>query len=142
MTKLRLAAVVLAFIAKSVFAFEPVFDEEYHEISSSSEIGKTLLSSARALEDGNYDISFLADYSIKYQGCHHMVTFNSENDGDDGGVLVTRKQFARFRLCPANKCSKRGAGCSSNYGDYVVDLYTFLDAYVESKERDRRFYGS
>ena len=69
MTKLRLAAVVLAFIAKSVFAFEPVFDEEYHEISSSSEIGKTLLSSARALEDGNYDISFLADYSIKYQGC-------------------------------------------------------------------------
>jgi len=52
--------------------------------------------------------------------------------------LIQRKQFARFRLCPANKCSKRGAGCKSNYGEYVVDLYTFLEAYTESKERSRR----
>lgn len=126
----------------SVHASEVLFDESYHDIKLDSEYGKRLLSNARSLEDGDYDVSFIADYSIKYQGCHHMITYNGGEGGDGGdggdGVFVTRKQFARFRLCPANKCSRFGSGCSSNYGDYVVDLYTFLDAYVESKERSRR----
>jgi len=136
---MRLLSLIAFLTLTSSSALTPLLDESYHEIKSDSEFGKRLLSSARALEAGNYDISFMADYSIRYQGCHHMITFNNNGDGgDDEGVLLTRKQFARFRLCPANKCSRRGAGCSSNYGDYVVDLYTFLDAYIESKERSRR----
>ena len=127
--------ILLDFLMTSGKASDPLFD---HDIQLNSEFGKHLMSNARSLEDGNYDISFIADYSIRYQGCHHMVTFDNANDGGDQSVLVTRKQFVRFRLCPANKCSRRGKGCSSNYGDYVVDMYTFLEAYLESKERARR----
>lgn len=95
---------------------------------------------SRLLENGDYQFAFMGDYSIRYLGCHHMLSFNGGENDDDGqeDALITRKQFARFRLCPANKCSRRGGGCKSNYGDYVVDLYTFLKAYTESKERARR----
>ena len=130
--------ILQSFAFTLALGYDQLFNANYHDIKVDSDHGRKLLSAARSLEDGNIDTTFMADYSIRYQGCHHMVTFDNNNDGGDDGVLITRKQFARFRLCPADKCSKRGAGCSSNYGEYVVDLYTFLNTYVESEERARR----
>ena len=35
------------------------------------------------------------------------------------------------RLCPSASCSRgAGTGCSSDYGDYVVDMHSFLEAYI------------
>ena len=36
-----------------------------------------------------------------------------------------------FRLCPYASCfGGAGTGCSSDYGKYVVDVYSFLKAYI------------
>jgi hypothetical protein len=41
----------------------------------------------------------------------------------------------RFRLCPSNKCnSKNNQGCKKKYGDYVVSLDTFVNAYYEYQQ--------
>jgi len=42
--------------------------------------------------------------------------------------------LVRFRLCPANTCSSSNAGgCDSGYGDYIIDLNIFLEAYWQDK---------
>jgi hypothetical protein len=51
------------------------------EISSDSDIGRTLLSSARRLDNGgnnnnnnNNNYYWMANYSLKFQGCHGIIT--------------------------------------------------------------------
>lgn len=45
------------------------------------------------------------------------------------------QRLVRFRLCPSNSCSS-GAnfGCDSNYGDYVVDMETYVGAYLNQMQ--------
>ena len=76
------------------------------------------------------DWSWLGGYSIKFQGCHHVTQWNDEASMEDQ-VRVMTKRLVRFRLCPTDQCSSstHAAGCDSNYGDYVIDLNTFLDSY-------------
>jgi len=122
-------------------------------ISIHSSAGRRLLASAwqeedtdgirRSLADNNAaDYSFLADYSIKFQGCHHVQQWN-DNAGDDGDndendVKIMTKRLARFRLCPADQCSHdKSAGCTSKFGDYVVDMDTFVEAYLQAIQEDQ-----
>jgi len=111
------------------------------EISAASDLGRSLLSQSRRL-DGNDDedaYTWIAGYSLKFQGCRHFASFNSEAD-DNGDVRVETARLAHFRLCPANSCETwLGGGCSSNYGDYVVDLATFAKTYVEGQKRAREY---
>jgi len=101
--------------------------------TANSKAGKKLLSVAknikspshdiRRLEDG-FDESFVAQYSIIYEGCHNDTSWEDENYRSVGLV--------RFKLCPSEYCSSWG--CSSEYaGEYLVELQTFLDSYLESK---------
>eukprot|EP00594_Rhizosolenia_setigera_P005049 CAMPEP_0178949092 /NCGR_PEP_ID=MMETSP0789-20121207/5843_1 /TAXON_ID=3005 /ORGANISM="Rhizosolenia setigera, Strain CCMP 1694" /LENGTH=506 /DNA_ID=CAMNT_0020629545 /DNA_START=191 /DNA_END=1708 /DNA_ORIENTATION=- len=54
-------------------------------------------------------------------------------DGTGGGVQYQR--MVKFRLCPVNDCSNKSSnGCKSEYGEYVVDMATFLEAYVQDKQ--------
>lgn len=111
-------------------------------ILADSDLGQKILKNARQLENGGYSTRFLIDYEIKYLGCHHMLGW--AGDGDNGGNaetgFVANKQLVKFRLCPAGSCSSRNSnGCKGqNYGDYVVDMYTFLDTFLEAQERSRR----
>jgi len=112
------------------------------EISASSHLGRSILSQARRL-DGNDDeedeYTWIAGYSLKFQGCHHAASYNGDADDEDDVKVVTSK-LAHFRLCPANSCEGwLGGGCSSNYGDYVVDLATFAEAYVEGQQRAEEY---
>jgi len=106
------------------------------DIPLNSEFGKRILANAegRQLEENN--AAFLADYSIKFQGCHHVQQWNDEAD-EENDVRIMTKRLARFRLCPADSCTNQnGSGCNSKYGDYVVDMDTFVEAYVEAMQQD------
>jgi hypothetical protein len=94
-----------------------------------------------ANNEGYSQSSRIARYSIQFQGCHHIRQWN--NNADDEDVKIYSKRLARFRLVPYEKCSsynpwmdgvsmKRLFG-SVDYGEYVVDMNTFVQAYVEAK---------
>jgi len=100
-----------------------------------SKLGSVVMSHARRVEqDNEIDFTWVADYSIKFQGCHHISQWNEEaNDEED--VRIATKRLVRFRLCPSDSCTLQNAGgCSSGYGDYVIDMNVFLEAYVNSIE--------
>lgn len=107
-------------------------------IGASSTLGRRILSSARSLNDNqNADYSFVGDYSIKFQGCHHVQQWNDDADDEDD-VRVKTKRLVRFRLCPSDSCSNgKSVGCTSKFGDYVIDMNTFVDAYLEALEEDK-----
>jgi hypothetical protein len=112
------------------------------DISSTSLVGQRLLQQATPLnhplalsesslhqsrwlneqDNNNADYSYIAEYSIKFQGCHHVQQWN-DNVDEDSDVRIMTKRLARFRLCPSDQCSNdKSSGCSSKYGDYVVDV--------------------
>jgi len=134
---MKFPAVTLAALLSAAQASMP-------EISSHSMLGKNLLSKARRLEDEenenededeeiNYE--WVANYSVKFQGCHHIRQWNEDaNENED--VRIATKRLIRFRLCPSNSCSaNKAAGCTSGYGDYVIDMDTFMESWFEAKKQ-------
>uniref|UniRef100_A0A7S1Y1F6 Uncharacterized protein n=1 Tax=Grammatophora oceanica TaxID=210454 RepID=A0A7S1Y1F6_9STRA len=120
--------------------------DESTEITSNSILGKRLLAqSIRLLEEGNEnddnqeEIQWIGDYSLKFQGCHHVQQWNDDAD-EDADVRIATKRLVRFRLCPSGSCSaNKAAGCNKNYGDYIVDIDTFLATFLEA-ERELKEY--
>jgi len=113
------------------------------EIKASSELGSAIMSSARLLDgrSSSVDLSFLADYSIKFQGCHHITTWNN-NAAYESDLRVATKRLVRFRLCPSGSCQARSDGCSSKYGDYVVDMSTFVQTFLQARAYARSYQCS
>jgi hypothetical protein len=99
-----------------------------NDIKLNSELGMKIMEHARLLNQNQnqVDISWAVDYSIKFQGCHHISQWNAEADAADD-VRIETKRLVRFRLCPSNTCTSANAGgCKSGYGDYILDMNTFL----------------
>jgi hypothetical protein len=98
-------------------------------ISTNSRAGRTLLEQATRVlnnDNNNADYSYIAEYSIKFQGCHHVQQWN-DNVDEENDVRIMTKRLARFRLCPTDQCSNdKSAGCTSKYGDYIVDVRPLL----------------
>jgi hypothetical protein len=43
-------------------------------------------------------------------------------------------------LCPSNTCSEtKGGGCASGYGDYIVDINSFVEAYFSAKKTESEY---
>lgn len=121
-------------------------------IAANSSFGRHLINTARRVEDGQaLDMSFVSDYSIKFLGCHHVTQWASADEQEDqnnnqnanannqyedvslnaANGRIRSKGLVRFRLCPSGSCSNNfGVGCSSNYGEYVVDMVQFLQVYI------------
>jgi hypothetical protein len=87
----------------------------------------TANSQLRRLDENEYEVN-IAAYSVKFEQCQFVKSYDSElaEDEDSSTVLAT-KRFVVFRLCPNNSCSS----CNYNYGEYLVDLETYLSAAVE-----------
>lgn len=76
--------------------------------------------------------AWLANYSVKFQGCHSQVIFNDNADGN-GDAMMIEQGLARFRLCASDSCNANDAyGCSSG-AEYLVDMGTFADAWTEAQ---------
>jgi len=114
------------------------------QISVTSDLGRSILSQSRRLEDADAEdeeesFTWMTGYSLKFQGCRHAASFNLDADDEDD-VKVQTNRLAHFRLCPADSCDGwRGSGCTKNYGDYVVDLATFAEAFVEGQRRTQEY---
>ena len=107
------------------------------EISASSHLGQSLLAQSRRLEqqdEEEEDFTWITNYSLKFAGCHHHATYNSEVD-EDADVRIQTSKLAHFRLCPSDSCNK----CTKNYGEYVIDLATFAKTFVEAQKRSREY---
>jgi hypothetical protein len=132
---LRVALVAACGVFAQAMTREDVINQLNGDIPADSDIGRHLLSHARQLDQNNQqnvDYSFLGSYSVKFQGCHHVQQWNNDNDDDDD-VRIKTKRLVRFRLCPRSECTTDTAGCTSKYGDYVVDMNTFVYAYLNAK---------
>jgi hypothetical protein len=91
---------------------------------------------AQMIEDGVFDMTARA---FKYSGCAAIKSYDYERAGETGNPMVV-DTYAVFRLCPEDSCNKYSlTGCGKNYGEYVVDLKTYLGFMLEFYE-DR--YGS
>ena len=105
-----------------------------------SPLGSRLMDKARRLEnDEEIDFTWVSNFSIKFQGCHHVSQWNDEADGEED-VRIQTKRLIRFRRCPTDSCSgSSGSGCTSSYGDYVIDMNTFLEAYYDAVQDYNQF---
>jgi hypothetical protein len=109
------------------------------EISADSAMGKSLMTQARRVEEEEYDwegqMAWVTGYSLKFQGCHSVKQWNGDADEDED-VKISTKRLVRFRLCPSETCSAtKAAGCTSGYGDYIVDMDTFMNSFYEGKKQ-------
>ena len=60
-------------------------------IQANSALGQKLMANARRLENGGeVDFTWVADYSIKFQGCHHISQWNDEADGEEDVRIATK----------------------------------------------------
>ncbi|KAL7546251.1 hypothetical protein ACHAWF_009587 [Thalassiosira exigua] len=120
-------------------------------IKTDSEVGEWLLSKARRLDGGGGggrrgDMSWAWSYSIRFERCasskhpwseeyYHRGSsyggngeYNQYLNGNRYGLYEQR--LVHFKLCPKDHCDDN---CAEG-GDYVVDMYEFLDAYMEYRQ--------
>ncbi|GKZ00328.1 hypothetical protein MPSEU_000985700 [Mayamaea pseudoterrestris] len=76
--------------------------------------------------DDDYQVD-ISKYSVKFEKCQFVKAYDDDlaQDEDSSTVLAT-KRFVIFRLCP-DSCSS----CNYNYGEYLIDLDTYLQTTVE-----------
>lgn len=96
----------------------------------------------RKLEEYDSDYNYhIAQYSIQFQGCHHIQQWNNEDYYEDQ-VRVMTKRLVRFRLIPYETCEsvpawmgyletvKNNIGSYGDYGEYIIDLNQFVYTYL------------
>jgi hypothetical protein len=145
---------VVAVPASKPPRYSPIQLEKSRTLRADSELGQTLISNARRVEDNNnqqqqqeeqggVDMTWITDYAIKFQGCHFVQQF-VDNDEEGGGGqdgqngnnnnVVQTKSLVRFRLCPNDTCNdSKDGGCSNKYGEYIIGLDTFVNVYYEHR---------
>jgi len=133
---MKLSLALLATYAANALAGKTA---EISEVRADSKFGMDLLSKSRRVEDNGEnaeeDMSWVTGYSLKFQGCHHIAQWNADAEDDAEAVRIETRRLARFRLCPVSSCSADLAqGCKNSYGDYIVDMDTFLQTYMANKE--------
>ena len=102
-------------------------------IDAQSAMGQHLLQHARRLDqNAEYSDAWISGFSIKFQGCHNIKQWNHNAEGEED-IKISTEALVRFRLCPTDSCSATlAAGCKSGYGDYVIDMDSFLGSYYEA----------
>jgi len=121
-------------IAAAFLALGTVASTSAKSISSSA--ARKLVRSARRVEDAEEEQeedewAFLGNYNVKVIGCKQTLEqpiMNEQGEYEYSAVLL--------RLCPASDgCdSSVTEGCSSGYGDILVGLSTYVEAYFDDME--------
>lgn len=97
------------------------------------------LTSQRRLDENDYATTWISGYSLKFQGCHHISQWNNDADSEED-VRILTKRLVRFRMCPSASCnSANTVGCTEGYGDYIVDLNSYLYYYFNAKSTYQQY---
>jgi len=110
--------------------------------------GEEIVPHSRRLGDDDDDAYYnwnalevdIAEYSLKYHKCTTMKLLPSGNDNNNNNDYsnsdpFTAMTFVTFRLCPTDSCSADGwSGCRSTYGEYMMELTTFLASQIQYDE--------
>jgi hypothetical protein len=109
------------------------------DIPANSRAGSKLLAKARVehrdLENNESDTTWIAGYSIKYDGCSSLIQISGGEGGgggDNDGSLLYTQNLVKFSLCPTNADDPSCSSCK-NGATYVVNMNEFVDAYTEMK---------
>jgi hypothetical protein len=138
-------AFALLSLLSAVKANSLVSGPEIHvgQIDAGSDLGRGLLTKARRLDqdagDDSFNENWVSGYSLKFQGCHQISQWNDAIESEED-VRIATKRLVRFRLCPSDSCStSSSSGCSEGYGDYVVDMNTYLEYYFSARQTYQQF---
>lgn len=90
-------------------------------------------------EEEQAQFSFdVTGYSLKYSRCQMVEQYDDEAaaGGEDGqSSPMVKKRFAVLRLCPTSSCdASKQVGCASGYGQYMVEMDTYLQAMQQYRE--------
>jgi hypothetical protein len=117
-------AAALAFLATVVSADNLAFKRSL--MKNAVPTAHTLFTRSLEQQD-EYEVN-IAQYSVKFEQCQFVKAYDDElADDQDSRTVLATKRFVLFRLCPNNDC----ATCNYNYGEYLVDLETYLQSTVE-----------
>ena len=95
---------------------------------------KTLRKLEQNGEDQEVDLS---GYSIKFEKCQFVKQYDEEEGGgEENDTILSTKRFVIFRMCPDSSCGS----CNYNYGEYIVDMETYLEATIGYKEELQEQY--
>lgn len=73
----------------------------------------------------------LTGHSLKFEKCQFIKQYDEEAEGgEENDTVLTTKRFVIFRLCPDSSCGS----CNYNYGEYIVDMETYLEATLGYKQ--------
>jgi len=101
--------------------------------SAASAYTSKLVAGARRLndaEDEEYEVD-ISGYAVKFEKCQFVRAYSDEMaEDEDAGTVLQTQRFVVFRLCPDNSCGS----CNYNYGEYMVDLETYLEATVDYQQ--------
>mmetsp|Transcript_8147 Transcript_8147/g.12505 ORF Transcript_8147/g.12505 Transcript_8147/m.12505 type:complete len:553 (+) Transcript_8147:42-1700(+) len=87
-------------------------------------------------DNGNYQAAYvdLEGYALKYIGCSQLASFSDYQAYTNADSVTVKQNFVSFRLCPYDTCStKSDYGCGYNYGEYLVPMNDYLEAYESYK---------
>jgi len=134
--KLSLALLVSALGYSAANPFAPKVTRN----TAKTRMNAKLMSGAktlRRLDDEEQEVD-LTGYSIKFEKCQFVKQYDAEEDGggEDNDSILTTKRFVIFRLCPDTSCSS----CNYNYGEYIVDMDTYLEATLGYKQEVQENY--
>jgi hypothetical protein len=88
-------------------------------------------SQLRRLAEAAYEID-ISGYSVKFEQCQFVKSYNQELAETEGsGTVLATMRFVLFRLCPTTNSTNACSACSTGYGEYLVDLESYLDSTVE-----------
>jgi hypothetical protein len=80
----------------------------------------------QAVQEEAFEVN-IAAYSVKFEQCQFVKSYSADLAADEESTTVlSTERFVMFRLCPSNCTS-----CTSNYGEYLVDLDSYLESTVE-----------
>jgi len=74
----------------------------------------------------------LTSYSIMFEKCQFVKAYSDELAAEGGSTVLATQRFVIFKLCPTSADS-----CNYNYGEYLVDMDSFLQSTVEYKQEEQ-----